>query len=56
MKLSEEYNLYVEDTSRLSDRRQMISNIYTTVNSILLVAVGLLIKDLRLGYNWKFLF
>jgi hypothetical protein len=54
--LFEEYNLFVEDTSRLSDRRQMISNIYTAVNSILLAAVGLLIKDLGLGYNLKILF
>jgi len=49
----DEYNLFVEDTSRLSDRRQMISNIYTAVNSILLAAVGLLIKDLGLGNTWK---
>jgi hypothetical protein len=51
--LIDEYNLFVEDTARLSDRRQMISNIYTAVNSILLAAVGLLIKDLGLGYTWK---
>ena len=31
----EEYKLFVEDTARLSDRRQTISNIYVTVNSIL---------------------
>ena len=53
MALFDEYNLFVEDTSRLSDRRQMISNIYTAVNSILLAAVGLLIKDLGIGYIWK---
>jgi hypothetical protein len=53
MPLIDEYSLFVEDTARISDRRQMISNIYTAVNSILLAAVGLLIKDFGLGYTWK---
>jgi len=53
MALFDEYKLFVEDTARISDRRQMISNIYTAVNSILLAAVGLLIKDFGLGFTWK---
>jgi tetratricopeptide (TPR) repeat protein len=48
----EEYKLFVEDTARLSDRRQTISNIYVTVNSILLAAIGLIIKDLGANGCW----
>jgi len=40
----EEYKLFVEDTGRFSERRQTISNIYVAVNSLLLIAVGLLVK------------
>jgi hypothetical protein len=53
--LFEEYSLFVEDTSRLSDRRQTISNIYIAVNSILLAGAGLLIKDLGVEFSWKVL-
>lgn len=42
----EEYKLFVDDTARLSERRQTASNIYVAVNSLLLAAIGLLIKDL----------
>jgi len=41
----EEYKLFVDDTARLSDRRQSVSNIYVAVISILLAAIGLLIKE-----------
>lgn len=46
MAILDEYKLFVDDTARFSDRRQTISNFYLTVNSVLLVAIGLLAKDL----------
>ena len=47
----EEYKLFVEDTARFTDRRQMVTNIYVAVNTILLSAVALLVKDAGLE-NW----
>jgi hypothetical protein len=41
----DEYNLFVNDTARFSERRQTISNIHVTINSLLLTVIGLLIKD-----------
>jgi cytochrome c oxidase subunit IV len=35
----------VEDTARLTERRQTVTNIYVAVNTILLSAVALLVKD-----------
>lgn len=51
----EEYSLFIEDTARLSDRRQTVSNTYVAVNSLLLVAIGLLIKDLGATGVWRLL-
>ncbi|MDD2756026.1 MAG: hypothetical protein PHS80_10910 [Methanothrix sp.] len=51
----EEYSLFIEDTARLSERRQTISNTYVAVNSLLLVAIGLLIKDLGATGVWRLL-
>jgi len=51
----EEYKLFVEDTARFSERRQTISNIYVAVNSLLLAAIGLLIKDLAAKGLWGLL-
>ena len=51
----EEYKLFVEDTARFSERRQTISNIYVAVNSLLLAAIGLLIKDLGARGGWTLL-
>jgi len=51
----EEYKLFVEDAARFSERRQTISNIYVAVNSILLAAIGLLIKDLGANDAWVLL-
>lgn len=45
----EEYKLFVEDTARFSDRRQTVTIIYLTVNSILLGGIGLLPKDVPLN-------
>jgi hypothetical protein len=51
----EEYKFFIEDTARFSERRQTISNIYIAVNSLLLTAVGLLVKDLAIQSFWSFL-
>jgi hypothetical protein len=51
----EEYKLFVEDTARFTDRRQTVSNLFVAVNSILLVAIGLIIKDLGVADTWIFL-
>jgi hypothetical protein len=51
----EEYKFFVDDTSRFSERRQTISNIYLAVNSLLLAAIGLLIKDITVQSSWNWL-
>jgi hypothetical protein len=37
----EEYRLFIEDTARLQDRRQTVTNTYIGVNTVLLSALGL---------------
>ena len=44
----DEYKFLVEDTARMTDRRQNISNLYTTVNSILLAAIAVLFTETSL--------
>ncbi|HRW10267.1 MAG TPA: NUDIX domain-containing protein [Caldilineaceae bacterium] len=39
----DEYKFFIEDTARLSERRQTVNNVYVAVNTILLSAVALLI-------------
>lgn len=51
----DEYSLFIEDTARLSDRRQTVSNTHIAVNSLLLVAIGLIIKDLGVKGIWMLL-
>jgi len=46
-----EYKLFVQDTAKLSDRRQTVTNIYITVNSLLLGMISFLIKDAA-GVKW----
>ena len=41
----EEYTFFIEDTARFTERRQTVTNIYVAVNTILLSAVALLVKD-----------
>src|SRR5512135_1710634 len=41
----EEYKFFIEDTARLTERRQTVTNIYVAVNTVLLSAVALLVKD-----------
>ena len=40
-----EYQMLVEDTARITDRRQNIANLYTTINSLLLTGSALFIID-----------
>lgn len=47
----EEYKLVVEDTARFSERRQIVTNTYITVNSAIAGLITFLIKDSRL-VNW----
>ncbi|MGB9872948.1 MAG: RipA family octameric membrane protein [Anaerolineae bacterium] len=51
----EEYKLFVEDTARLSDRRQTVTNTYIAVNSLLLGAISFLIRDAAGGRWWGLL-
>jgi hypothetical protein len=41
----EEYKLFVEDTARLTERRQTVNNVYVAVNTVLLGAVAILITE-----------
>jgi hypothetical protein len=41
-KIFDQYQLLVEDTARLSDRRQTINNIYLSANSLLLGGIAVL--------------
>lgn len=45
----EEYKFLIEDTAKMTDRRQNISNLYTTVNSILLAAIAVLFTETSLN-------
>lgn len=51
----EEYKFFVDDTARFTERRQTVSNIYVGVNSLLLAAIGLLIKDIATRGLWTLL-
>jgi len=48
----EEYKLFVQDTAKLSDRRQTVTNTYIAVNSLLLGVVSFLVKDAANGQWW----
>lgn len=50
----EEYRLFIEDTARLSERRQRITSTYITVNSALAGVITFVIKDPQLS-NWMML-
>ena len=41
----DEYKFLVEDTAKMTDRRQNISNLYTTINSILLAAIAIFFTE-----------
>ncbi len=39
-----EYSLFVEDTARFTERRQMVTTIYVTANTVLLSGIALLLQ------------
>jgi hypothetical protein len=51
----EEYQIILEDAARFTDRRQTTSNMYVAVNSLLLTAIGVLVKDLAARGGWNLL-
>jgi len=51
----DEYRLLIEDTARFSERRQKISSNYAMVNSLLIAAIGFLVKDVGGDGVWAFL-
>ena len=42
----EEYKMFIEDTARFTERRQNASNLYVTINSLILTAIVFVVKDL----------
>ena len=51
-----EYKMFVDDTARFTDRRQNVSNLYVTVNSLILTAIAFLVKDANLQQIWVLFF
>lgn len=51
----EEYKLFVDDTARFSERRQKVGSTYIAVNSVILSAIALLIRDSGLTGRWQIL-
>jgi hypothetical protein len=49
----EEYKLFIEDTARFSERRQKAGSTYVAVNSIILSAIALIVKDSGLTGRWQ---
>jgi ABC-type sugar transport system permease subunit len=49
----EEYRLFVEDTARFTERRQTVNNTYVAVNSIILSAIALIVKDVSASNFWR---
>ncbi len=52
----DEYKTFVGDTARFTDRRQNISNLYVSVNSLLLTAIAFIVKDAKLEQIWALFF
>jgi hypothetical protein len=49
----EEYKLFIEDTARFSERRQKVGSTYVAVNSIILSAIALIVRDSGLTSRWQ---
>jgi hypothetical protein len=47
-----EYQIFVEDTARFTDRRKTDSNTYVGINSILLTGIGVLIAQGGIEGSW----
>ena len=43
----DEYKMFIEDTARFTERRQNTSNLYITINSLVLTAIVFVVKDLE---------
>ena len=43
----DEYKAFIEDTARFTERRQNTSNLYVTINSLVLTAIVFVVKDLE---------
>ena len=52
----DEYKIFIDDTARFTERRQSVSNLYVTVNSILLTALMFAVKDMGTDEMWKMSF
>lgn len=51
----DEYKMFIDDTARFTERRQNASNLYVTVNSLLLTAIAFIVKDAIFEEAWTFL-
>src|SRR5438105_473828 len=49
----EEYKLFIEDTARFSERRQLVTNIYIAVNGAIATLATFILKDTV--QDWKVL-
>jgi len=52
----DEYKMFINDTARFTDRRQNASNLYITVNSLLLTVIIFIAKDANFMQFWSFIF
>src|SRR5438132_598451 len=50
----EEYKLFIEDTARFSERRQLVTNIYIAVNGAIATLATFILKDAGIQ-DWKIL-
>jgi hypothetical protein len=51
--LLEQYNIMVQSWESLIERRQTVNTVYTTANSALLAAIGLMLSSVdKMGYLW----
>ena len=51
----EEYKTFIDDTARFTERRQNISNLYVTINTLIFAVIAFLIKDIGLEQLWLIL-
>ena len=52
----DEYKMFINDTARFTDRRQNASNLYITVNSLLLTVIIFIVRDANFLQFWSFIF
>jgi hypothetical protein len=49
---NELYHFAADHMEKLTDRRQINTSFFVTVNTAIVAVIGLLIKDAQLGYGW----